>query len=368
MPKKQATYHPNLFEPVAEPPQPSTSSPPSAPPKIDNPCPRCGAAGRKSVRPRESGGSHYCTAGCLSEDRTDSFYFTPKAETFDEAAAREEAKKIVTSEPHVVFDEVIVTEITKEPMPAPRNGHSLLKEAPHKPYYQENGITLYLGDCREILMWLAPQSVDCVITDPPYGIDYDSGPDGHAGKGSGRRSSIDDRLEGDKTPALYKSLGILRAHCKPDCSLYIFYAWNKTVETIQAVENGGFEVRNIIVWNKNRAPFTGAQYKCKSELMLYCYLTGESPQWHGKANENNVWDYDIEAVNEYHPTQKPVPLLKRAIKNSSREGDLVLDPFCGSGSTLRAAKDLGRRAVGIEIEEKYCEIAAKRLSQGVLSL
>ena len=303
-------------------PEAALATPRSSPEPAEVRCPQCGGRALETVHPAWHGGkTHYCAARCGD------YYFTPN-----------------------------------DTKPGPTR---LLKEAPHKPYFEEGGIILYHGDCREILLWLVPASVDCVITDPPYGIDYDSGPDGHAGKGSGKRNS-DERLQGDDTPALYKSLGILRARCKPDCSLYIFYAWNKSVETIQAIEGGGFEIRNIIVWNKNRAPFTGAQYKCKSELILYCYLSGESPQWHGKANENNVWDYDIESVNEFHPTQKPVPLLKRAIKNSSKVGDLVLDPFCGSGSTLVAAKDLGRKAIGIEIEEKYCKIAANRLRQGVL--
>jgi DNA modification methylase len=88
--------------------------------------------------------------------------------------------------------------------------------------------------------------------------------------------------------------------------------------------------------------------------------------WFGPTNETTVWDVARAARNDLHPTQKPLALFSRAIRNSSAPGDLILDPFMGSGTTLRAAKDLGRRGIGIEIEEKYCEIAAKRMGQETL--
>jgi len=286
-------------------------------------CPKCGGKSLVSARPREMGGARYCPQ-CPGAEPGECFYFTPSEAT--------------------VLNLAVVHK---------SNGNVLLKESPHKPYYQENGITLYHGDCREILMWLAPQSADLAITDPPYGVSYDGNPD-----------TPREELKGDHSAELYRPvLKFLTTRCKSHAALYLFYA-----DGDAAVLAAGFEVRNTLIWNKNNAQggALSAQYKQKHEPFLYCHLKGEAPQWFGKNNETTVWNYDRANRNEFHPTQKPVDLLKHAIKNSSKEGDLILDPFAGSGSILVAAKNLNRRAIGIEIEERYCEIAAKRLSQSVL--
>lgn len=223
-----------------------------------------------------------------------------------------------------------------------------------KPYYSEQGQTIYCGDCRKVLPLLGHRSVDLVITDPPYGVDYDGG------------AKLREKLQNDDSASMYSVLGGVYPKCKPTSALYLFYA-DGDQAVLQAVLQCGFEVRNTLIWNKNIAQFGAfsAQYKQKHEPFLYCHLKGEAPQWYGGNCETTVWDCDRNAQNDLHPTQKPLGLMLRAIKNSSMEGDLVLDPFMGSGTTLRAAKDLGRKAIGIEIEERYCEIAAKRLSQEV---
>jgi DNA modification methylase len=223
-----------------------------------------------------------------------------------------------------------------------------------KPYYSHAGIAIYHGDCREVLPELDP--VDLILTDPPYGVDYDGG------------TVKREKLAGDKNPLLYAPvLKLLQAKCKFDAALYIFYA-DGDAAVLAAVLAAGFEVRNTLIWNKQMAQFgaLSAQYKQKHEPFLYCHHKKNSPRWFGPTNEVTVWDFDREVSNDFHPTQKPVGLCKRIMRNSSFGRDLILDPFMGSGTTLRAAKDLGRRAIGIEIEEKYCEIAAKRLSQEVL--
>lgn len=119
--------------------------------------------------------------------------------------------------------------------------------------------------------------------------------------------------------------------------------------TIQAKLGGGFLVREYDAllqdYEKSRRPF---------------FLT-ENDQW------GQIWRFGIEQSRE-HPTQKPLSLMSHILRVSSRHGELVLDPFMGSGTTLRAAKDLGRRAIGIEREEKYCEVAARRMGQEVLPL
>lgn len=163
---------------------------------------------------------------------------------------------------------------------------------------------------------------------------------------------------------------ILRKRSKPDAAAYIFYGDSMVVDVRTAIVNDGWEIRTNLIWNKNMAQFgmLGAQYKMQHEPFLYCHLKGQSPRWFGPTNETTVWSHSRASVNEFHPTQKPIDLIGRAIRNSSQVNDLICDPCMGSGTTLRAAKDLGRRCIGIEIEEKYCKIAVERLRQEVLEL
>jgi len=212
------------------------------------------------------------------------------------------------------------------------------------PYYQDSSVTIYHGDCREILPQLEP--VDLVLTDPPYGIEMDKGFEGFEGFG------------GFGEP-------IARRHYA-DC-------WDKerpTKETFdlmlklteRAIIFGGNYFsdylpvgKHWIVWDKlNTMPSFGD-----------CELIWTNV--HRNSVKKIIREYNgllgKESVR-YHPTQKPLDLIKNLIAEYG--GQTILDPFMGSGTTLRAAKDLGRKAIGIEIEEKYCEIAAKRMRQEIL--
>jgi DNA modification methylase len=137
-----------------------------------------------------------------------------------------------------------------------------------------------------------------------------------------------------------------------------------------AVTAAGFDVRNTLIWNKNTAQYGAfsAQYKQKHEPFLYLHLKGKSPRWYGPGNEVTVWDCARSGQNTFHPTQKPVSIACRAMTNSSRIGDLVLDACAGGGSTLVAAKMLRRRAIGIEISREYCDVIVSRLQQECFSL
>jgi DNA modification methylase len=225
-----------------------------------------------------------------------------------------------------------------------------------QPYYEHNGIAIYHGDCREILPTLRAELADLVITDPPYGVAYMGG------------TVEREALEGDMTPDLYPAaMRLLRRIVKPIAALYLFYADGHALTVRAGVLSAGFEIRTTIIWNKQLAQYgcLTAQYKQKHEPLLYCHVKGSAPKWCGPTNEVTVWDCDRAIANAFHPTQKPVGLLMRAMRNSSESGDLVLDPFMGSGTTLVAAKMLGRSAIGVEVAEQYCEIAAKRLQQEV---
>ena len=205
-----------------------------------------------------------------------------------------------------------------------------------EPYYDRDGITIYCGDCCDVLPLLAP--VDLVLTDPPYGIA--SVWQGGKGHGWGKADADKEvRNEWDAAAPDEETLRLVLNAAK------------------HAVIWGGnyFDLpvsRGWLVWNKPERNFTLAE----AELA-----------WTSRDMVIRVKDLPRSEPSREHPTQKPLALFKWCL-NFFPDAKTVLDPFMGSGTTLRAAKDLGRRAIGIELEEKYCEIAVKRLQQAVLPL
>lgn len=207
-----------------------------------------------------------------------------------------------------------------------------------RPYYERDGITIYHGDCREIMPTL---KADVVVTDPPYGIQYDGG---RTQRGTQDLGAV----EGDDKPFDPSPLLRFRDVLCWGANNYAqdlprsgqFYVWDK-------VCSNGMKVRIAeceFAWHA-----LGTKPRVFRHLWSGAYRVGE------EAGKRSV-----------HPTQKPLALLRWCIDRLPDEPGLILDPFMGSGTTLVAAKLEGRRAIGIEIEERYCEIAAKRLAQGVL--
>lgn len=212
------------------------------------------------------------------------------------------------------------------------------------PYYEHGGITIYHGDCRDIVPTLDFDGL--VLTDPPYGIAH---PTNYKSRGRENLASCRDYApiyDDDKPfdPQWLLSVGTARI------------LWGANWYADKLPPSGGW-----LVWDKER-PDSIDQATC--ELAWTDCVKGVRRLrllWNGcmrKGRETLV-----------HPTQKPKALMRWAmsLKWTSRYRD-VLDPYMGAGSTLRAAKDLGRRAIGIEIEERYCEIAANRLAQEALPL
>ena len=205
------------------------------------------------------------------------------------------------------------------------------------PYYEHAGITIYHGDCREVLPAL---TADVLVTDPPYGIAYEA-----SRYATARFSGV---MHGDDEPFDPRLLVTLDlpaviwggnnfAHMLPPGG---WLCWDKRTDEIADKMLGSpFE----LAWCSIRTRFK----------FLRCRHVG-------------YFNADGPFINREHPTQKPIEVMNWSI-GQLPEG-VVLDPFMGSGTTLVAAKNLGRRAIGIEIEERYCEIAAKRLAQEVLPL
>jgi len=203
-----------------------------------------------------------------------------------------------------------------------------------KPYYEEDGITIYHGDCREVLPQI-PRA-DVILGDPPYA--NETGYASYEDTPENLQSLIDGVspfLHECEVSALTPGVNNIHAWPRPEWMLAWFipagcgrHAW-------------GFSCwQPVLLYGRDRTVHLG----CKPDA----FVMSEPAEVNG------------------HPCPKPIGVWKWILKRiSSVEGETVLDPFMGSGTTLRAAKDLGRRAIGIEIEEKYCEIAAKRLSQKV---
>lgn len=207
-----------------------------------------------------------------------------------------------------------------------------------KPYYEEDGIMIYHGDCREILPTLP--KVDLVLTDPPYGIGFMHG----VGGGCAARSTVFAKIAvcGDDSPF----------DPSPWLKFPAAILWGANHYASRLPDSSCW-----LVWDKREGMCHNDQADCE-----LAWTSFNSPARLKRHYWNGMLKASEHGEPRVHPTQKPIELMKWCI--GFAEGS-ILDPFMGSGTTLRAAKDLGRKAIGIEIEEKYCEIAAKRLSQKV---
>jgi DNA modification methylase len=227
------------------------------------------------------------------------------------------------------------------------------------PYYQDDWVTIYHGDWRDVLAELP--KVDLVLTDPPYGgglaVDFADRFKAKAGKWWKNSDRATQQrhipIYGDDVP--FDPCRLLQIESRAK----VF--WGGNWYAARLPDSGGWWV-----WDKRggRRDVSEAKWPM-SEAELAWTDIGKGVRifrhtWFGLIR-------DSERGEHWHPTQKPVELMKWCIEMAKCEGT-VLDPFMGSGTTLRAAKDLGSKAIGIEIEERYCEIAARRMAQEVLAL
>lgn len=211
---------------------------------------------------------------------------------------------------------------------------------PPAPYYDDGIVTIYHGDCRDILPSL---TADVLVTDPPYGIAYKSGK---------TREALADSIAGDEDTSLRDDL-LARWGDRP---ALVFGTW-------RIPRPAGTHTR--LVWDTKGALGMGNLSVPWKPSDQEIYVLGYGFAGPRTSNVLRVAPVQSTARNgRHHPHEKPVALMRMLLEKCPP--GVVLDPFAGSGSTLVAAKLLGRRAVGVELDERYCEIAARRLAQGVL--
>ena len=228
------------------------------------------------------------------------------------------------------------------------------------------------------------QQADVVFTDPPYNVNY---------KGHGKKTSntIANDNMGDEafTKFLEKVFKNFRESIKSGAGMYVFHSSSSQAQFEYALEKAGMDVKNQLIWNKPAAALGWGDYRWKHEPFFYCAVKGKKVQFYGDRKHSTVWDFQKteaqlfawaqkmkraeeqgkttvwsiarDRVGEYvHPTQKPVELIVYALRNSSKSGDLVLDLFMGSGSTLIAAEKSERTCFGLELDPKYVDVIIKR--------
>ena len=213
------------------------------------------------------------------------------------------------------------------------------------PYYADDLVTLWHGDCREVTDWL---EADVLVTDPPYGVAWKSG------QFSNARVALEEEIANDRDAMARDEILAMWG----DRPALIFGSWRVARPS---------KVNNRLIWHKaSNLPGHRTQPWFAADEEIYQIGTGFT----GKPEQNVLVTHDRrdgasgEVAKIGHPTPKPVSLMGRLLIKCPT--GVIADPFAGSGSTLVAAKQLGRRAVGVEIEERYCEIAARRLAQDTL--
>jgi len=197
---------------------------------------------------------------------------------------------------------------------------------------------------------------DMVFTDPPYNVNYaNSAKDKLRGK---HRPILNDALGADFHDFLYDALSLLVAHTRG--AIYVTMS-SSELDTLQAAfRSAGGHWSTFIIWAKNTFTLGRADYQRQYEPILYGWPEGAERHWCGDRDQGDVWQIKKPQKNDLHPTMKPVELVERAIRNSSRPGDVVLDPFGGSGTTLIAAEKSGRVARLIELDPKYADVIVRR--------
>lgn len=213
------------------------------------------------------------------------------------------------------------------------------------------------GDCLEVMKTMADKSFDLVLTDPPYGMAYQSS----------WRTEKYERIANDEDVAWFPDFAkeVYRV-LKDDSHVYIFCNDYAVSDFRRELEKVGFTPKRTLVWVKNNHTSGDLEgdYANKTEFVVYAQKGRRL--LNGK-RETNVLNFD-RVASEIHPTQKPVNLCEFLISKSTNAGDWVLDPFAGSGTTIIAAKNTGRNAIGIEIEPQYHAISLSRLDAQALPM
>ncbi len=241
-------------------------------------------------------------------------------------------------------------------------------ELPDSPYYSDDAVVIYCADCRDILPKLP--KVDLVLADPPYNFESEGGGfyGNWHGNGHEPRQYINNLAQANCiTFNPTDSIELLSQNME---LFYGYFFCNKDLidKYIQSARKFKYMFDVLVMAKHNPIPACNSHHLHDLEYIVMIREKGTS-YFKSDIYDNNRKFYMTTCNGTgLHPAEKPLEFMKRMVTVSSKPGNIILDPFAGSGTTGRAAKDLGRKCILVEIEEKYCEIAAKRMSQTVMAL
>ena len=210
-------------------------------------------------------------------------------------------------------------------------------------------VNLLHGDCLELMKDIPDESIDMILTDPPYGMNYQSG----------RRKVMHDKIHGDSgLDWLDDFVNEIYRVSKPNTAHYVFCSFHHIDKCKRAIEKK-FKVKNILTWVKNNTSMGDLKgdFAPKTEFIIFFH---KGRRLINGTRDPNVLEFK-RTQNKLHPTQKPVDMTEYLIGKFSDEGDLILDPFMGSGTTGVACLNTNRSFIGMELDEKYFKLAEERI-------
>ena len=244
------------------------------------------------------------------------------------------------------------------------------------PYYKDDNVTLWHGDCLEVMATMPDASVDIVVTSPPYNMGLVPGGNGRgmyrpgaSNKGGRFREGYGAHDDAMEQGAYDEWQRAILAECWRVSRLAVFYNHRPRVEhgilRDPLGNDFGIPLRQRLIWNRGTGIDVNLRAFCTRGEYVYLFAKPDfALVSHAASGMGDVWDLGIEHGIKGHPAPFPISLPARCIEATGARS--VLDPFSGSGTTLRAAKDLGVAGIGIELEQRFCDMTVARLAQGVL--
>ena len=216
---------------------------------------------------------------------------------------------------------------------------------------------LMCGDCRstkDVQALMNGRLADMILTDPPYNVNYEGGNDD-------KMTIQNDSMENDLFFRFLKSVfDVMYKVVKPGGSYYVFHADSEGENFRRAIREAGFKIAQCCIWVKDNFVMGRQDYQWKHEPCLYGWKKGAAHYWNSDRKQTTIWNFDKPKANRIHPTMKPIALMAYPITNSTKNGELIVDFFSGSGSTIMACQQTDRIGYGMEIDPKYVTATVRR--------